>query len=325
MNAKENLKAFYLRLPHDEMPTTNQGEISIYPPNGFLERPANNKGGKDWFGCEWEFIESAGAPAPDCSTHVLTDICNWREQVKFPDLDTWDWEEAVKLDKINELDRENNLINCVVLNGLWERMHVLMGFENALCSLLEEPEEVSAFLDALTDYKIKLIDKLAEYYQPDIIMFHDDWGTQSGPFFSPSVWRELIKPRQEKIIQRVHDHGMIFNQHSCGKYDDIIEDICEIGVDVLNCMDIMDIGAAIEKAKGKMAFQVSVHTQEFAVRDAAGQLTEEEARTIMHNDFLTLGATGVYMPFLRTMSELWYDKLSIEEFNICQQLLRKKN
>ena len=194
MDAKENFLNFYQHRPIEIMPITGEGEVMIYPINGFEERPPFNKGGNDWFGCAWESAVPGSTPAPDCSTHVLDDITEWRDVVKFPDLDAWDWDRAVKLDALDEIDRDANIVSLVVLTGLWERLHILMGFEEALCSLLEEPEEVGAFFDAMVEYKIKLIDKLAEYYKPDVILFHDDWGTQAGPFFSPDLWRELIKP-----------------------------------------------------------------------------------------------------------------------------------
>ena len=33
------------------------------------------------------------------------------------------------------------------------------------------------------------MEKVIEYYKPDVLMFHDDWGTQNNMFFSPDVWR----------------------------------------------------------------------------------------------------------------------------------------
>ncbi len=191
MKAKENLLRFYRHQKIEVMPLVGEGEALVYPVNGFEERPPYDRGGTDWFGCAWEYMDAAGAPAPDCATHVLDDICDWRDVVRFPDLDAWDWERAVQLDHVGELDREQNAVDVVVLIGLWERLHVLMGFEGALCALVEEPEEVGAFFDALVDHKIRLIEKLAEHYRPDVITFHDDWGTQTGPFFSPDTWRAL--------------------------------------------------------------------------------------------------------------------------------------
>lgn len=320
VSAKENLLDFYWHRPIQIMPLTGPGEATIYPVNGFEERPPYDKGGTDWFGCAWEYMETAGAPAPDCSQHVLDDICDWREVVEFPDLDAWDWERAAKLDGVDGVDRDESLVDVVVLIGLWERLHVLMGFEEALCALLEEPEEVGAFFDAMVEHKIKLIEKLAEHYQPDAITFHDDWGTQTGPFFSPETWRELIKPRQKRIIDAAHEHGIAFIQHSCGKYDDIIPDLPEIGVDVLQCMDINDIGAALAQTGNAMSYLVSVHSQEFFSDDSAGVLTPDGVREKVRREFREWGASGRYAPFIFPPAT-WYEEIVLEEYERVRQEL----
>jgi uroporphyrinogen decarboxylase len=313
MTAKENALAMYSHQKIDHMPLRIEGETGIFPINGFLERPANNQSGKDWFNCNWEFSEAAGAPAPDQYNHLMSDICDWKEIVKFPDLDTWDWEKAVKIDKIEMINREEKAVNVLVLTGLFERLHVLMGFEDALCALLMEPEHVADFLDAMTDYKIKLIDKIAQYYKPDIITYHDDWGTQRGPFFSPETWRELIKPRTKRIIDAAHKHNILFVLHSCGKYDELIPEITEIGVDCLQCMDIMDIGKALEITDGKMSFQVSVHAQEFETKNSIGALTEEYVRKTVRKEFYEWGKTGRYFAFISPPSK-WYQEVVYDEY-----------
>ena len=322
MTPKENLLAFYRCEPHDGMPMPGNGEYSTFPACGIPERPPFNQGGRDWFGCLWECMD-AGGPAPDINEHVLDDICDWREIVKFPDLDSWDWEKALELDKIPQLDRENNALTVVLLNGLWERTHVLMGFENALCSILEDPEELEAFYDAMTDFKIKLIDKVVEYYKPDVINFHDDWGTQNGPFFDPNFWREVIKPRQKKIVEATHKHGVIFYLHSCGKYDELIPEIEEIGVDVLNCMDINDISEALKNTT-KLAFVVSVHQQEFFAKDTAGVLTEDYVRNTISKEFAEWAPSGRYMAFARD-SGVWYEGIVIEELQKAADYTRQFN
>ena len=158
----------------------------------------------------WEGGELAGAAAPKIGDYVLEDIADWREVVKFPDLDAWDWEKAIEIDKVAEWDRENKIVTVTILNGPWERMNQLMGFENALCAFLEDPEETHAFLEAMCEYKCKLIDYIAEWYKPDVIMCHDDWGTQNGPFFHPDTWREFIKPVTKKIVDKVHSYGIAY-------------------------------------------------------------------------------------------------------------------
>ena len=71
------------------------------------------------------------------------------ELVKFPDLDAWDWSKVEEIDHISEIDRENKVFEIMFVNGPFERLHMLMGFENALCALLTDPEEVEGILQHL--------------------------------------------------------------------------------------------------------------------------------------------------------------------------------
>jgi hypothetical protein len=115
--------------------------------------------------------------------HLMEDISAWPEKVKFPDLDAIDWCAAAKRDLANPKYDPDKLAQVVILNGPFERMHALMGFENALCAVLTDPESCCDYFGAVIDYKIKLIDKLLEYYPIDLIDFHDDYGHQKNSFF----------------------------------------------------------------------------------------------------------------------------------------------
>lgn len=320
MTPKENLLAMYSHRKIDIMPMPFEDEFTVYPVNGFTERPAFNQGGRDWFGCLWEYSPAAMAATPDVSEHLLHDICDWREVVRFPDRDVWDWEKAVELDNLKDADREHQVVNVMMLNGMFERLHVLMGFEDALCALLTDPEEVGAFFDALADFKCALLDKLKQYYNPDVVTFHDDWGTQRGPFMSPDTWRTLVKPRIQRIVDHAHQLGILFIMHSCGKYDQLIPDIAEMGIDVLQCMDLMDIGKAIEIADGRMTIQASVHTQLYEADDKAGVLTEEAVRAQVRDEFTRWGRSGRYYPFVLPPSN-WYEKVIREEYEQVRRAL----
>lgn len=321
MTPKENLYNMYFHKKIEVMPAPAQGESGIYPTSGFWERPPFNRGGTDWFGCRWEDCPGADAPAPDVRSHVLDDICDWKEKVKFPDLDAWDWENAVKTDKVTAVDRENTLLNVIVCTGLFERLHVLMGFEDALCALITDPEETEAYFERMTEYKIELIGKLKQYYNPDVITFHDDWGTQRAMFFSPDLWRKMLKPRMKRIVDYAHSCGIGFIMHSCGKIDEIIPDICEIGVDTLQCMDINNIEEALRICGDNMSIQASVHTQDFESRDSAGILTPEAVREITRREFMEWGASGRYFPFLLPPSK-WYEEIVWQEYESCRETLR---
>lgn len=296
MTPKERVQAFYNHQIPDELPT-DDGLFVLFDPNAFQERPPYIQTGIDWFGVKWKRDETIGAIAPDhTQPPILGDISDWRDVVVFPDLEAWDWSRVEELDHVSEIDRENKVFNMMFLNGPFERLHMLMGFEDALCALITDPEEVEAFFEAFMEWKLRLMDKVAQYYKPDVLMFHDDWGTQKGMFFSPETWRVLIKPQIQKAVDRCHELGMIYEHHSCGKIEAVVPEFVEMGIDSWQGQDINDISKLKELTKGKLAFHTTPRYQEFEANSLAGVLTEDEVRSKVRANILENAEGGNYFP-----------------------------
>ncbi|MFO7898482.1 MAG: uroporphyrinogen decarboxylase family protein [Planctomycetota bacterium] len=67
----------------------------------------------------------------------------------------------------------------------------------------------------------------------DGIGFAEDWGTQVGLMIAPDMWREIFKPRFQRLCDAANQHGLRVLMHSCGKVTDIIPDLIEVGIDAL--------------------------------------------------------------------------------------------
>ncbi len=231
-------------------------------PTPVLERPKDQKDGVDWFGCHWKFdaptfgyVQDPAYPLP------CDDITEWREQVHFPDYDAIDWEALAARDCAN-YDRENKLVKFILESGPFERLHSLVGFEEAMVSMYTEPEAFLELLNALTDSKIELIDRLAKYYKPDALCLFDDLGSAAGPLMSPDMYREFLKPCHKRIVDAIRGHGMIAFQHSCGKMEAFLDDFVEIGVQVVNPLQpINDWSAIAEKYQHSLSFEVTLSSE----------------------------------------------------------------
>ncbi len=71
----------------------------------------------------------------------------------------------------------------------------------------------------------------------DGVQVYDDIGTQNGPLMSLADYREFYKPYQAEIIKNIKKYvrpETKFILHSCGSVYYAIEDLIEIGIDVLN-------------------------------------------------------------------------------------------
>ncbi len=214
---------------------------------------------------------------------AFDDMDEWKDHVKFPPV------EFMPLDQIfggmmagMHVNPETDIVSCLLLSGQFERMNQFIGMENALCAFYEYPDEVHEFFDAMCEYKLKCIDLAAKYLKPDVIHMHDDWGTNDNMLFSPEIWREFIKPNEEKYAKHIHELGMLYVHHSCGYIKQILPDLIEIGVDAIEPMMINnDMAECLEKYGDKITLMGGVNSQ---MVDMPGTTEEEiraEARRVM--------------------------------------------
>ncbi len=219
----------------------NDAFYLVDPPD--IERPLHASG-RDMYGVYWSLPDMPGALTyhDDRLPPVLEDVTEWREKVHFCDLTQLDWQEAAR--QADHYDRENKIILCRNMIGLFERVQMLMRFQDALMSFLTEPEEMYALLGAIADQKIRQIQLYAEYIRPDAIKYQDDWGNQLATFISPQVWRELVKPHTKRIYDAIHDCGMMVMQHSCGRVEALVPDMVEMGAEMWqSCQSCNDLAA----------------------------------------------------------------------------------
>ncbi|POP31833.1 uroporphyrinogen-III decarboxylase [Lactonifactor longoviformis] len=233
-------------------------------------------GGPDAFGVNWVSTPEGSIPEP--GKFLFCDISEWRDYVKIPDVDKIDFKAMAKHDLVG-FDWDNKLLNFFYPAGLFDRLVAFMGFENALISLAEDPESCDDFFHEMMKYRIQVLERAIEAYKPDMVTYVDDMAHAKGLFISPETYRKLIKPYHRQIVQTVKSRGVIFNQHICGKCEDLLDDFVEIGVQVWNsAQPINDLAAVQKKYKGKLVVEGGWDTSGPAsYLDSSIELVMEEA------------------------------------------------
>ena len=79
----------------------------------------------------------------------------------------------------------------------------------------------------------------------------------------PKLWREFIKPELKRMFSAAKDAGKYVFIHSCGKVDELFDDLIEIGLDCFNPFqpEVMDVFTLMKKYKGKLTFHGGLSTQ----------------------------------------------------------------
>lgn len=121
--------------------------------------------------------------------------------------------------------------------GFFELGCWMFGFDDFLYRLLADTETVDWFF---TNYNQYVRDVTELYYSNIGDYIHvttsgDDFGMQNGPFISPDVFRDLVAPLyKDRIAHTKQFTDAAFFHHSCGSIYKLLDDMIDMGVDILN-------------------------------------------------------------------------------------------
>ncbi|NLO47340.1 MAG: hypothetical protein GX111_03320 [Clostridiales bacterium] len=227
------------------------------PARGFVFDNADfdlkDAGGPDLFGVEWEYVESVqGSMVRPGNPIKVPDVSNWEKDITFPDMDTWDWDYWAEKNK--DIANDGRVKTVWIMNGFFERLISFMEFQYAALSLIDDDQQdgVHRLFDRLADFYDDMIGRFRKYYGADGIYFHDDWGSQRAPFFSPNTCREMIMPYLKRVVESCHKRGMYFELHSCGMIEPLVPIMVEAGVDVWTGQYMNDFKMVMDKYGDKL-------------------------------------------------------------------------
>ena len=223
-----------------------------------------NNQGYDMYGVFWDFPEGQMGAFPVCDDahRVVKDITEWRETVKRPflpdDPGYWGMLNALA----SRTDRENQYITAMHPQGVFERLHDLLGMEDALAAFYEDPDEVHALIDFITDVELEYAQAMIERVGIDAVLHHDDWGSVHTTFLSPAMFDEFITPAYKKIYGYYKDHGVLVIHHDDAYSATLVPSMIEMGVDIWQGpIPSNNIPELIEKYGGQITFMGEIETK----------------------------------------------------------------
>jgi uroporphyrinogen decarboxylase len=120
----------------------------------------------------------------------------------------------------------------------------LFGIEKAFMDMIVNPDLFEALVGKVMEFRLAFLDKMLGEADGGIDFFRigDDFGAQNGMVMSPDLWRERIKPALHQLVEVGKKHGVHYYQHSCGAIRPIIPDFIEIGLEVLDPIQVTASG-----------------------------------------------------------------------------------
>jgi len=145
--------------------------------------------------------------------------------------------------------------------SIFEAANGLRGFERFMQDLVFNRKFAEALLDRLVEanieYAKRYLDAAKNYIQI-IMVGGEDIGTQQGPLINPDLYREIIKPRQERLWKflKSNSDAFIF-VHSCGSIYQFLSDFVDAGMDIINPVQVSAANMDSKKLKREFGRKVA--------------------------------------------------------------------
>ncbi len=182
-------------------------------------------------------------------------------------------------------------------HGFFEGGCRLRGYEQFIMDCALDQDWVRAFFDILLEINSRMMElqlgEIGEYL--DVIWLGDDTCTQRGPYISPKLYQELVKPYFKEYIYRIKQNtNARIMHHCCGSCYKLLPDFLDIGIEVLNPVqpEALDMEHARLKAEfgEEMSFWGGIGMQQVL---SYGSPADVEAA--VKQAFHELGSAGGYV------------------------------
>ncbi|GHV15585.1 hypothetical protein FACS1894219_12530 [Clostridia bacterium] len=173
-------------------------------------------------------------------------------------------------------------MNVTIFGSCWEKANTLRSIENFCADLAGNTEWAQALLDKIYRKNLNMLDDFLTAPEIDSVLLGSDWGSQRGLMISPQRFREMIKPGEKAEYDLIHQYGKKVFVHSCGNILQIMDDLCEIGVDCLNPVqpECMDLKTIKDSWGSKMSFYGGISTQKTLPLGTPAEVAAETRATI---------------------------------------------
>lgn len=182
--------------------------------------------------------------------------------VKWPDVDDPRWTQGVA-ERAKSLEGGDYFIigRMVVSHGPFQMACDLRSMENFMMDMIMNPDFAETLLDRVTDIICGLTRnylKASGGVMDMIELPGDDYAANDNLIFSPKLFRQLIRPRIEKLIDCIREiqPDIKIMLHSDGAIGKLVPDFIEMGIDVLHPLEPVS-GMDPEKIKAEFGERIS--------------------------------------------------------------------
>lgn len=255
-------------------------EDDVWPVMVPYNFPPNND-----IGCAFNFAKNQTGGAQDERT--LTAPGYFENMTDPLEVAKYNWP-----DPHDYLDTKEALIRAKAIDENYVRMGIMwsahfqdtcsaFGMENALTTMMMYPDMFRAVIERITDFYLMANELFYESTKGylDSVLIGNDFGSQSALMVDPSLLEEYVFPGTKKLIDQAKSYGLTVVHHSCGSIFPIIDNLFEMGVDVIHPIQAlasdMDASTLKDNFSGKGAFCGGVDAQNLLVNGKPHEVRQE--------------------------------------------------
>lgn len=228
----------------------------------------------------WPDNQIGAFPVHDDKHRVLKDITRWKEVVKAPSVEYPDERWRAAIDHASSVDRRDRFVTAFVAPGIFEMTHHLMGMEDAMMNLYEEPDCMHELIDYLADYEIRYARQYIDRIHPDALFHHDDLGGQIASFLSPAMFKEFFLEPYRRVYGFWKDNGVELIVHHSDSYAaNMVSFMIEMGIDIWQgVMTTNNTPELIKQYGGQITFMGEVDSGKVDAPDWKPDIIAEHVR-----------------------------------------------
>ena len=255
----------------------------VYPiPVPYHNPPTND------IGCSLAFAKGGEGGAQDERT--LTAPGFFEDMTDPALIDTFPWPDPEEHIDFNEARRlameapEDSARMGIMWAAHFQDACSAFGMENALLTMMIAPEMFRAVIDRITDFYIRCGEIFYEATKGylDAVLIGNDFGSQNGLLVSPEELREYVFPGTKRLVDQAKSYGLKVVHHSCGAIHPIVEDLFDLGIDVIHPIQAKARDMQAEKLKadfaGKGCFFGGVDAQHLLVNGTPEEVEADVKR-----------------------------------------------
>jgi len=231
--------------------------IGLGAPDGWTDRWLDDRTVQD----EWGVVRTRPADS------LYFDLCRspFAEDPTRSAIESYAWPDPLNpgryrglREKARQLHHETDYAVVLDVNcAFFLRCCELRGWENFYTDLVADVPFAEALMDRYLEIRLAMAERALEEVgdNVDVVMVtSDDLGMTEGPLISPALYRTLIKPRQQRTFDAIRARTNAFlYYHTDGAIYSLLPDLVEIGVQVLNPVEVRAVGME-DTAKLKREF-----------------------------------------------------------------------